>query len=33
MRHLLDASTVTRAVIGLVYVDDFRADAAWTKED
>jgi anti-anti-sigma factor len=32
MRHLLDASTVMRAVIGMVYVDDFRVDAAWRRE-
>ncbi|HWA85853.1 MAG TPA: STAS domain-containing protein [Opitutus sp.] len=27
MRHMLDASTVARAVIGLIYAQDFRADA------
>jgi anti-anti-sigma factor len=27
MRHMLDASTVSRAIIGLIYVDDFRPDA------
>ena len=27
MRHMLDASTVSRAVIGLLYVSDFRPDA------
>lgn len=27
MRHLLDASTVKRAVIGLIYAQDFRPDA------
>ena len=27
MRHMLDASTVSRAIIGLIYVSDFRPDA------
>jgi hypothetical protein len=27
MRHMLDASTVSRAVIGLIYAQDFRPDA------
>lgn len=27
MRHMLDASTVSRAIIGLIYVNDFRPDA------
>lgn len=27
MRHMLDASTVSRAIIGLIYVDDFIPDA------
>lgn len=27
MRHMLDASTVSRAIIGVIYVDDFRPDA------
>jgi anti-anti-sigma factor len=29
MRHLLDNSTITRAVAGLVYVKDFRPDTGW----
>ena len=27
MRHMLDASTVSRAIIGVIYVSDFRPDA------
>lgn len=27
MRHMLDASTVSRAIIGLIYISDFRPDA------
>jgi hypothetical protein len=27
LRHMLDASTVSRAIIGLIYVSDFRPDA------
>jgi len=31
MRHLLDKTAVSRAVIGIIYVQDFRGDPAWEK--
>lgn len=33
MRHLLDRSTISHAIIGLVYVEDFRADPTWSMEE
>lgn len=32
MRHMLDASTVSRAIIGLIYVSDFRPDAECVRQ-
>jgi anti-anti-sigma factor len=31
MRHLLDSSTVSRALIGVQYITDFRPDDSWEK--
>ncbi len=33
MRHLLDSSTITRAIIGIGYIEDFVADPAGFREE